>query len=243
MGKIGGEKSVMKSGYYLFTVIGLSGAVFLSGCGADSGAAFTETETTSAASSDSEGVDYWDASYSFIEGGTENSAKWVFCPDGTLEEVNLDCSYRIEESEGERWLTFYTPLYEEVTSSYKISGDGGELNLTAEQGEDTEAWLLQFSSGTDGLSSGTECFDGIYVHPDYPDYETAFRADGTAKSTLYETYTVKDNLLSIEGITGTAEYEYIFDETEGTLTLEQVPADGEEAFCMTLYEYLPEGEQ
>ncbi|MCC8151720.1 MAG: hypothetical protein LIO96_09790 [Lachnospiraceae bacterium] len=229
----------MKSGLYVFIAAGLIGTTILSGCGVTSDTA--STETTSNASTDTEESVYWDASYTFQEGGTENSAKWVFCPDGTLESVNLDCSYRIEESDGERWLTFYAPSGDATTSSYRISDDDGELNLTAEESEEQEAWRLQFSSGTDGLSAGTEWFDGTYVHPDYPEYETVFSADASVKSTLYETYTVNDNVLCITGVTGEEEYEYTFDEANGTLTLEQILADGGEAFCITLYEYVPDG--
>ncbi|MCD8217248.1 MAG: hypothetical protein LUD01_04255 [Clostridiales bacterium] len=226
----------MKSGLYVFIAAGLIGTTILNGCGVTSDTA--STETTSNASTDAEESVYWDASYTFQEGGTENSAKWVFCPDGTLESVNLDCSYRIEESDGERWLTFYAPSGDAATSSYRISDNDGELNLTADQSEDQEAWRLQFSSGTDGLSAGTEWFDGTYVHPDYPDYETVFGADATVKSTLYETYTVNDNVLCITGVTGEEEYEYTFDEASGTLTLEQIPADGGEASDITLYKYV-----
>ncbi len=227
----------MKSGLH-FIVAGLIGTTIFAGCGDVSDTA--PAETASMESSDSEEVAYWDATYTFQEDGAENSAKWVFCPDGTLESISLDCSYRIEEFDGERWLTFYTPSGDTTTSSYRISDDDGELNLAIDLIEDEEAWRLLFSSGTDGLSAGTKWFDGIYVHSDYPDYETVFSADATAKSTLYETYTVKDNVLCITGVTGEEEYEYTFDEANGTLTLEQIPADGGEAFYITLYEYVPD---
>ncbi len=228
----------MKSGLYLLIAAGLIGTTILNGCGAASDIA--STDVTSVEFSDSEEAAYWDVSYTFQEGGTENSAKWVFCPDGTMESVILDCSYRIEESDGERWLTLYTPSGDTTTSSYRVSDNDGELNLTTDLIEDEEAWRLQFSSGTDGLSEGTEWFDGTYVHPDYPEYETVFGADATVKSTLYETYTVKDNVLYITGVTGEEEYEYTIDEADGTLTLEQIPADGGEASCITLYEYVPD---
>ncbi len=223
----------MKYGLHLFVAAGLIGTALLSGCGA--GTDIASTETTPIESSDSE-VTYWDVSYSFQEDDTENSAKWVFCPDGTLEFIDRDCSYRIEESDGERWLTFYDSSNDTIISTYKISDDNGELNLTTEMIEDEEAWRLRFSSGTDGLSEGTDCFDGTYVHPDYSEYQTVFCADAAVKSTLYETYTVKDNLLCITGITGEEKYRYTLNETDGTLTLEQISTDGEEADCMTLYE-------
>lgn len=58
----------------------------IGGQGAGSDTDTASTETTSIESSDSGEVTYWDVSYTFQEGGTENSAKWVFCPDGTSED-------------------------------------------------------------------------------------------------------------------------------------------------------------
>lgn len=151
-----------------------------------------------------------------------------FTDSGQLNTI-VSGYYSLEEMNGNRYLYMVESDEEDIDSSIpyvlRVNDDNTiRLDLSEISGiENSEsmAQTLQYVSGTDGLKSGVDAFEGKYKDKNYDNYEIEFLQNGRFTSVMSARYKATgNNKLVLYGDYGKTSYTYEKDIENGTLRLQ-----------------------
>lgn len=166
----------------------------------------------------------WEETYGLPDSGMALQ----FTEDGQLNTI-VSGFYRIEETEGDRYLYMAESDEENLadTLPYLLCVNDDNTIILEPQGisgtdhAENLSQTLQYVSGTDGLTSGIDIFEGKYKDKKYDNYEVEFFSDGKYRSVLSARYKlVGDDTLVAYGEYGKTKYKYEKNVADGALRLQ-----------------------